>query len=267
MLVENYDENLAEAIRRKLSDKICEVAADATIALGDVGVYFSKLGLPELKECYFNVYSNNDINLDLITSLFDVKWNIASKKREFYRDKIKCEYEDKDALWYKLVDNEVFLHESVNWVMIKLGKKIGSIDYEFDGDVRYVTSEVNLKKFFYINFVLLTVNYSEELKNKILLTVQNIVRRFEPETYIQITNIENEREIPGTTELCFNLYVPINSSVNVKMIMDVIVARYEYFPPDEDDGHDESVWYDYSHGGLFLYKNVKGAVLFFMKDS
>jgi hypothetical protein len=265
MLIENYDKELGEVIRCKLSDKIREIAPDVNVKLERAEeYYYANQGLTE---CHFCVYAQGVLALEKVAALFDITWDIAFKKKEVLRNNVKFEYEDKDALWYRSMDDKVFLHENVFWVRMKSNGSGLDMDCCLEDDLIYDANSVKPRECFYINFVLLMTNYTQDLKDKILLKMEAIVRRFEPETYIEVALIEKDRRFPGTTEICFNLYLPLNSDVNVKTIMDEIVARYIYFPPDEDDGHDEAIWSEHSSGGTFLCKYVKSVIVCSAKGS
>jgi hypothetical protein len=87
--------------------------------------------IPELTECFLNIYAESFITVTELAGVFDLKWDYSSGECMSIRDGVKCVYTDSDICWDSRIDGKTFLIDEVTWVNVCSN----SIDLDFEYDL------------------------------------------------------------------------------------------------------------------------------------
>ena len=90
--------------------------------------------IPELTECFLNIYAESFITITEFADVFDLGWQTSKGPSYYARNGINCSYIDEDILWDKRIDNKTFLIDEVVWAHVENNPIDLDLEYDLGSD-------------------------------------------------------------------------------------------------------------------------------------
>ncbi len=101
------------------------------------------------------------------------------------------------------------------------------------------------------------VNYSEKLKNKLLLDIKTrLHKQFGDDVKVSFWDAEKYWKIPEDTQCFFKAYFSSDTKYPIKKLKETFEVERWWYPSPDKISEEKAIWDSFCDGGIFIDKNV-----------